>query len=521
MKLQRICTKVAFGLRHAYLTSITNHEEVEHVFVRCTFVRWRFIDNVVRNQRHLPCSEKPAHHRMLIGGAFLAAQNVSQRSQFQVFYVTRFFRRMSWLCTFVFSNLLSRPIHLHAAQSALNATEWVTPEKTGIMNQTRIVSRLVFLAALLMMCAPLNAQINKFQHDQVSVAANSIRVNESVRRISVNEYGILQGRISTIDQANEVEWLRSGISVFFVQNGEVIKQTRTMQDGSFEIIGIPEGAYSFFAAGNSGFTAQGIYVQGHDGQSEATNLESSLASANYFGIQQLLKYNVPAQVSSTVRSEVSSTIETNVIGTSNQFRLINGYLRGTIHLFDPAQSAAGVHVHIIQNDQPIAQVQTDEEGNFSIPDMVPGIYDLVAAGEKGYAAGRFEAVGPRPVMTRVSYRKSPKLEFTLTQAGDVDRGGAVEGNDALVEPSLAETGQYAGESVTLGGASGGSAGAANNFTNFSGGGIVRGRFGGRGIGLGGFRGGRGAGRLLLLGGLIGGLATIDSNNPNPGSPDGS
>lgn len=335
--------------------------------------------------------------------------------------------------------------------------------------------------------------------------------NSSNYTFGLNQFGILEGQVASIDAATRATTGMAGLNVFFVQNGQVIKQAKTGQNGSFEIMGINEGAYSFFATGKSGFAAYGVYVSAQEA-ARPNVLEATLASANYYGIQQLLKNNVPAQVTSTVSMQAQNTGAAAALESAPQIQLINGRLRGKINsIASSNQSIAGVHVHIIQNDQPIAQVQTDDQGRFVVPDLTPGVYDLVAAGEKGFAAGRFEAIG-KSVMSQVSFANAPELEYTLTQGDDNDGG-------LVVEPSYEVPGQYAGESVTLGGASGGSSGAANNFSNFSGNGVVRGRFGGRGAGFGRFR--AGGGRLLLLGGLAGGLATIGSGNPDDSSPDGS
>ena len=340
---------------------------------------------------------------------------------------------------------------------------------------------------------------------------------EYVHTIALNPEGNLDGQVASIDTINGITTGITGLNVFFVQNGQIIKQTKTGPDGTFEIHSINEGAYSFFATGKSGFAAYGVYVSGQPTHNSPNVLEATLASANYFGIQQLLKNNVPAQIASTVKSETRETDLGTPIPRARPVPLINGRLEGQILTMDSQkQSVANIHVHIIQDDQPIAQVQTDNQGKFVIPDLSPGFYDLVAAGEKSFAAGRFEAIGPRSVTSQVSFRKTAKLEFTLTQDDNAPIGA---GNDVLIEPSYVEAGQYAGESVVLGGASGGSAGAVNNFSEFSGGGVVRGRFGGRGAGMGRFRAGAGNGRLLLIGGLATGLSFIGGgDDPGDSSP---
>ena len=352
--------------------------------------------------------------------------------------------------------------------------------------------------------------------------APELKANIPARAVGLNEHGILEGEVVSIDATSKSRIGMDGLNVFFVQDGKVIKQTKTGPGGSFEIMGIDEGAYSFFAAGRSGFTAHGVYVTGREAASAQSVLTASMASANCYGIQQLLKNNVPAQVASTVMVAAEKAGQGASLEPATQVMLNNGRLTGSVYsVASQTQSVSGIHVHIIQGDQSIAQVQTDDLGKFVVPDILPGVYDVVAAGEQSFAVARFEAIGRSSVMTQVSYRKAAELEITLIQDGNGGDGATTRGNDLVVEPSFEEAGQFAGESTALGGASGGSSGAAGNFSNFSGGGVVRGRFGGGGRGYGRFGGGVGAQRLLLLGGLVGGLSAIDNSDPNDGSPDGS
>ena len=88
------------------------------------------------------------------------------------------------------------------------------------------------------------------------------------------------------------------------------------------------------------------------------------------------------------------------------------------------------------------------------------------------------------------------------------------GNDVLIEPSYSAPVEYAGESIAYGGASGGTCGACSNYSGFSGGGVVRGRFGGGRIGS---RLGGNAGRFLLIGGLGAGIVAIADDDPDNGS----
>ncbi|MFK7766852.1 MAG: carboxypeptidase-like regulatory domain-containing protein [Mariniblastus sp.] len=347
---------------------------------------------------------------------------------------------------------------------------------------------------------------------------------QAIHTIALNKNGVLEGRVATIDAVSGEANGLAGLNVFFVRENQVIKQAQTSADGSFSVSGIAQGPYSFFAAGKSGIAAYGVYVTGQNGPAALNILEATTASANYSGLQQVLQASVPQVVIQALAS-ASQTGAGSAIPAAKQIRLINNRLQGRISSLYQGQSTAGIQVQLIQNDRPIAQVQTDASGTFSVPDLQPGIYDFVAASQNGFAAGRFEAIGGSNPMSQVAYRKTTaQLDACLTcPSGNQAMASApidyAVGNDVMMEPSYSAPVEYAGESIAYGGASGGSCGACGNYSNFGGGGVVRGRFGGGRIGsrFGGGAAGANAGRLIMLGGLGAGILAIADDDPESGS----
>jgi hypothetical protein len=350
--------------------------------------------------------------------------------------------------------------------------------------------------------------------------------------VSVDQYGTLNGRVASIDTSTKTANGLSGLNVFLVQSNQVIKQAQTQADGSFTIQGLNEGAYSFFAAGQNGVAAYGIYVTRQPGQTSNV-LEATTCSAGYQGVKQLLQQNVPAVVAQSVSTALQS-VQTTSVSTAKQIQLSNGRLHGQVSsVYSANQTVQSVQVYLIQNDQPIAQVQTDARGAFSIPDVAPGIYDFVAVGQNGFAATRFEAVGQSGPMTQVSYRQPLTQTMDVALTCNSCGGGQVAqpidyAPSVAMEPayssSYAAPVEYAGESIAYGGASGGSCGCSGSYSNFGGGGVVRGRFGGGLRGGSALRGGAGAGglgRVLFLGGIAGGVVAIaDDDDAQDGTPNG-
>ena len=337
--------------------------------------------------------------------------------------------------------------------------------------------------------------------------------------IALNQRGVLEGRVASIDAGSRAANGLAGLNVFFVRDGQVIRQAQTAGDGSFSIGSIAPGPYSFFAAGNAGVAAYGVYVSSQNNGGAQNILEATTASSNYAGIQHLLRSSVPQPVLQSLASATTTSNQGTQIPVAKQIQLVNSRLQGRISSLYQGQNTAGIQVQLIQNDQPIAQVQTDASGGFSVPDLQPGVYDFVAAGQNGFATGRFEAVGANQ-FSQVSYRRTAtQLDACLTcpaQAAPIQSAPIdyAVGNDVLIEPSYSAPVEYAGESIAYGGASGGTCGACSNYSGFSGGGVVRGRFGGGRIGS---RLGGNAGRFLLIGGLGAGIVAIADDDPDNGS----
>ena len=242
-------------------------------------------------------------------------------------------------------------------------------------------------------------------------------ITKAVHTVALTENGILTGHIALVDPNAQSAVGLDGLKIFFVQNGKVVKRAKTQPDGSFEIQGLNEGAYSFFAAGNGGFAASGVYVTRRNWGDANNQLEATIASPNYSGIRKMLQRYAPDEVFQAV--EYSNPIRPSglPVSSNHQVRLINGRLNGQINsLFGQRQNVNDIQIYLIQNDKPVAQVETDSQGEFSIPDVEPGIYDFVAAGQKAMVVERFEAIGNSGQMTQVSFRKiATKLEFALTR----------------------------------------------------------------------------------------------------------
>ena len=343
------------------------------------------------------------------------------------------------------------------------------------------------LAAMPLLAA--SAQVSMNLNDNSLTTPTIIQASSganATHTIALNQYGGIYGQVASINQFSKTATGLSGLDVFFVRDGEIVKRAQTNSEGDFTIKGLAEGAYSFFAAGKNGLAAYGVYVTSEPQSATQNILEAVAASSRNNAVEQLIQHSAPPQVAKSLRKAIQSVTRGSEIQTNKQIRLINGRLYGQIStLFSEKQSIAGLQVQLIQNNDTIAQVETDAGGAFSFPDVEPGVYDYVIGGSSGFAAGRLEAIENSSPTQQVSFRRAiTQLDACLTCPDlsleqPVDY--AVSQDDVYIEPSYAETPsapiEYAGESVGYGAASGGTCGVCETASSFDAGGVVSGDFG--------------------------------------------
>ncbi len=397
--------------------------------------------------------------------------------------------------------------------------------------------------------------------DSVAVAsANDVMANR-VHTISLNRSGEIEGRIASLNTEGAQVAGLADLKIFFIRDGKIAEETKTLEDGTFTVDGLGTGIYSFVATGKSGFAAYGVRVIGFDDTAKANVMEAAAVSPRFSVVKSILEKNLPVDIADEIVAASRNESVDRVVG-ANRVRLNEGQLVGhVLPMLGDTSVVEGTQVHIIQDDQQIAQVEVGERGNFTVPDLEPGIYDFVAAGPSGFAAVSFQAVEMEDSVGQSVLADTDEIPVAIPAAaqdaipadipfdsGFSDGGGYSDsldvcltcqqdtgfvgdqieyagteyyGNDVVYDSSPIE---YASDSLGCGCAAGGACGSCGDF---SGAGSCntcgrRGLFGRRGggggaggLGLLGFGGlGGGLGSLATLGGLAGGIVAIadDDNN---------
>ena len=403
--------------------------------------------------------------------------------------------------------------------------------------------------------------------DPTAVSAQSDALNPfastRLHTVSLNRAGQVEGRVATFQSDGHVAEGLSKLKVSFVQDGEIVQEAFTDEDGAFAIDGLAEGAYSFVATGQTGFAAYGVRVVPFDGKSGVNAMEAAAVSPNFTAVKTILQKYLPSEVSGEILAATENVQVENMVG-SNRIRLNDGQLSGRVlPMFGETKIVDGTTIHVIENDQQVAEVTVGSDGLFSVPDLEPGVYDFVAAGPSGFAAVSFEAIAQDSEVGMIGdsvLTDTDEIPVSIPAAQDFVDSGYVDGgyidggySDSLdvcltcqqdagfVGDQFDYAGteiyddsyigydsspiEYVGESVGCGCAAGGSCGSCGSYSG------VRNSCGGScGGGGGGGRlfGGRlGIGGLLGLGGLAAGIVGIADDGDgtsggvvNPGNNSG-
>ena len=266
--------------------------------------------------------------------------------------------------------------------------------------------------------------------------SQQIQPSETVERVGVakpvlqdhivgkNEAGEVVGQVAIYNPSQLRKGLRN-LTIYFVQGGKIIEETRTDRDGGFKAAGLKDGNYSLIAVGDSGFAVVGLDVVSEQA-ADGTVFELTAATPAFNTIKKTLADFSTGASTEGAPSNVSGTGQAkNDVGASSRVWLnADGQLKGRV--ISLTQSLAGkTSISLIQNDELVASVSASKDGSFQVNGLEPGVYDMVAIGPSGLSVISIQAV-PEGAVNGVytslntfhSSAIAPTADLVLADVGD-------------------------------------------------------------------------------------------------------
>ena len=347
-------------------------------------------------------------------------------------------------------------------------------------------------------------------------------------KVALNAAGQIEGRL-TVFQDSEVDFTE--MKVHLIGDGKVGGTATPAADGTFYFSKVTEGAYSIIATGDNAFAAYGVHVVGEAVADVSSSMEMAMVTPKTAGVRNLI-----SGVSEGVLAENGESDLGSVPIGANRVLLDGGMLTGSVRNLLPTQNSGTAKVHLLKGEKSVAEVETDANGQFQVPDLEPGFYSFLATSQSGFAAISFEAVGSEvdldaedvsiedlpnkgllgPAPAEVAYKayaQGDDLDVVLTNGnGYANYIDVVDDTyDPVYTTEFAPI-EYVTESIGTGGAYGGTVGSSGQIQPILSRrrrGAIFGGIGGRVRNLGRL------GRLAILGGTIGGIIAIADGDDDP------
>ena len=259
--------------------------------------------------------------------------------------------------------------------------------------------------------------------------------------------GNIDGRISALDTETAEASPIGFLTVTLMEKGREVNKSKTDKDGRFVLEDVDAGIYTLLAFGETGFLAYGVQVlprlEELDLEDDVLDIDEGVdlnvrnSDRTPLSVKQrrawyVSHFNLPVDAviaeelqidAAAVPPEFSSLekISRNYVSASSAFSILadKGDLKGigkadlTSGGFQFPLSPAGhfngrlqpiatedgrpaklsdMNLFLIQDDVEILRVAAEENGEFRMEDVEPGVYSLVAAGKDGFAALSLELV---------------------------------------------------------------------------------------------------------------------------------
>ena len=269
-------------------------------------------------------------------------------------------------------------------------------------------------------------------------------IDQSLRAhwITTDAEGNIEGRISALDAETADASPIKKLTVTLLKKGQRVSKAKTDKDGRFVLKNVDAGVYTLVASGKTGFLAYGVhvlprleeldldadddlnvrktdrtplsvrerqafYVSHFDLPENAVvaeelQIDAAAVPPEFTTLRKISQNYMSASSAFSIladKDDLKAIAKANLTSGGFQFPLSeDGHFHGRLQ---PIATEDGkptklsdMNLFLIQEDVEILRVAAEENGDFRMDDVEPGVYSLVAAGEDGFAALSLELVEP-------------------------------------------------------------------------------------------------------------------------------
>jgi len=258
-----------------------------------------------------------------------------------------------------------------------------------------------------------------------STQTNDLFVNQWVR---LDEANAVRGSVITLQGMDSMSLPKMRVTLS--QNGKPVLFDDTDVEGEFLIENVSPGLYTLTAEGEKSTAVFSLVVLDRIAGKHLPNSVSVTVMQVTGRVSEILRgQSSPSQVS--YEAPKSDPLGQNrKITTTHQVMLDGrGTLTGRLGKASAAVDMSKMTVFLMRDGQELRRARVGADGSFSISDVSPGCFGLVAAGEQGVAAVGFCAV------SRAVASVKTKQEILVATTAQVPSSLNIE----VAEPMMSET----------------------------------------------------------------------------------
>ncbi len=287
----------------------------------------------------------------------------------------------------------------------------------------KILQLSVYVFALPLIATATVSAFNYLEKPDTKVETSKSEIvdtnqeNTATYLIKRDQNQTVKGRVVNVDGGTGEVNGRSGLSVQFVQNQNVVFKTETDSTGNFTVGNVPTGVYSFFAIGDGEFLTMSIrIVNPSERGADSLFVESTVGKTAKMAVEKIRSLRSQSGFRLKSMTLEDRTEFTKLTGSSSTTLSDDGTLvgRAVSHYREANQKLEGTTVQIYQDGKLIAETKTDAMGKYTIKGLDEGVYELFAFGPAGFATFRFRTVLPAKA-TSAAAVELPKTALQETQ----------------------------------------------------------------------------------------------------------